>query len=75
MKELLSKMVDKFNELKATRTNMLSGFVTRPAAQQLEPVEQLAGFQNEFNQTVVQEIETLKQQIKELQGGIAHANS
>ncbi|RZR40875.1 hypothetical protein [Vibrio vulnificus] len=75
MKKLLLKMADKFNELKDTRSSMLGGFVTRPAAQQLEPVEQLAGFQHEFNETVCREIETLKQQIQELQGGVSHANS
>ncbi|TGA68008.1 hypothetical protein VFES401_13945 [Aliivibrio fischeri] len=68
MKKLLSEMRSRFEILKQTRLEMLKSFVFKTAAQQLEPVEGLAYQQMLFNESVANEIEILKQEIKQLKG-------
>lgn len=61
-------MRSRFEILKQTRLEMLKSFVFKTAAQQLEPVEGLAYQQMLFNESVANEIEILKQEIKQLKG-------
>lgn len=68
-------MRSRFETLRKTRLEMLKSFVFKTAAQQLEPVEDLARHQMSFNELIAydvngnsEEIEFLKQEIKQLKG-------